>query len=160
MVDTIVDALEAIRDYLQEQDDITEKVVTSWEWTNEVPAIVVAPVGMTYEHDDIDLGRRVLPPWRAAEFELFMRTAAGAIGGEKDALDMAERVESALIADPLCNDRFQTVAERDNAGDRKRGAGVLLTRLTIRDQDELTLDENEEAPEVSLRVAARFGVPR
>ena len=43
---------------------------------------------------------------------------------------------------------------------RKRGAGVILQRLDIRDDDELDLDENETAPEVALRVLARFGTPR
>ena len=159
MVTTIREALEAIQTYLEAQSGITEKLMPAWENTNEAPAIILAPVGMTYTHDDLEVGRRPAPPWRAAEIEIQFRVAEGAIDGEKDALDMAARVEAALISDPTCGGRFE---DYDPGGydATARGAGVLLQRLDIRDDDELNLDENETAPEVALRVLARFGPPR
>ena len=157
MVTTILQALEAIEAYLGGQTAITEPLMPSWANTNEAPAIVVVPVGMTYTQDDLEVGRRPAPPWRAAEIELQFRVAEGAIDGEKDALDMAARVEAALIEDPTCGGRFE---DYDSYEETKRGSGVILQRLDIRDDDELNLDENETAPEVALRVLARFGPPR
>ena len=157
MVTTILQALEAIEAYLAAQPAIPEPLMPSWANTNEAPAIVVVPVGITYTHDDTEVGRRPLPPWRAAEIELQFRVAEGAIDGEKGALDMAARVEAALVEDPTCGGRFE---DYDQYNDTKRGAGVILQRLDIRDDDELDLDENETAPEVALRVLARFGPPR
>ena len=120
MVTTILEALEAIEAYLSSQADITEPLMPSWANTNETPAIVVVPVGVTYTHDDTEVGRRPLPPWRAAEIELQFRVAEGAIDGEKDALDMAARVEAALVADPTCGGRFEDYDDYESTEARRR----------------------------------------
>ena len=143
---SMVDAIDHMEAFLRSVSTLSShSIQPSWKATGASPEIVLVPVGMGYEHDDTDVGRPIPPPWRSADINIMVQTAAGAIGGEQEGLEIIHLVEQALIDDPTCGDRFSE--------------GVLLRNMNI-DDEEAELDQDREQPAIVLRVSARLGRPR